>query len=139
MRILIIEDEVKLALAIKKALTLSGYTVDIAHDGEAGLDLAYDEGYDLIILDWMLPEKSGPEISEELRREKIKTPIIFLTALDQIENRVRGLDCGADDYLAKPFAMAELLARVRALTRRPKTMPQNLNIKYQNLLIDQAA
>lgn len=120
MRILIIEDEKKIAHAIKQGLEQESYAVDIAYEGVEGLDFATGEEYDLIILDRMLPGINGMEICRKLRSQKLHTPILILTAKGQIHERVEGLDAGADDYLVKPFAFEELLARVRALGRRPK-------------------
>jgi len=121
MRILVVEDEHKIAQAIKKGLEQETYAVDIAYDGEDGFDLASTEDYDIIILDLMLPKMDGMTVCTKLRREKnIHTPILILTAKGDTEDKVQGLNKGADDYLAKPFAFSELLARVRALSRRPK-------------------
>lgn len=120
MRILVVEDEHKIADSIKKGLEQESYAVDVAYTGNRGYDLASTEDYDLILLDRMLPELDGKEICQNLRDEGIHTPILMLTAKGQIEDRVVGLDVGADDYLVKPFAFEELLARVRALSRRPK-------------------
>jgi len=118
MRILIVEDEKKLAENITEKLQLELFTVDWVADGELGLDQALTEEYDLIILDIMLPKKTGLAILSELRDAKLTTPVLLLTALSHVEDKVKGLDLGADDYLTKPFAMAELLARVRLLLRR---------------------
>lgn len=120
MRILIVEDEHKIANSIKKGLMQEHYAVDAVYDGKDGLDLALTEDYDLIILDRMLPEMDGIEICKKVREAKIHTPILILTAKGSIDDRVEGLNSGADDYLVKPFAFEELLARVRALSRRPK-------------------
>lgn len=119
MRILIVEDEVKLAQAMKRALELQKYAVDIVHDGEEGLDLAIGEKPDLIILDIMLPSISGIEVCKELRAQNILTPVLMLTAKGQVRDKVTGLDIGADDYMVKPFSFEELFARIRALLRRP--------------------
>lgn len=118
MRILIVEDDRRLSGIIKRGLLEEGYAVDTAYDGEEGEYLAEDTAYDLIILDIMLPKKDGIEICEKLRLKKINTSILMLTARDTVEDRVKGLDAGADDYLVKPFAFSELVARVRALLRR---------------------
>ena len=115
-----VEDEHKIANAIKKGLGQESYAVDVAYDGEYGYDLASTEDYDVVILDLMLPKMDGAEICRRLREESIHTPILILTAKGQLEDKVDGLNSGADDYLVKPFAFAELLARIRALTRRPK-------------------
>ncbi|HLB60140.1 MAG TPA: response regulator transcription factor [Patescibacteria group bacterium] len=121
MKLLIIEDEQRIALAIKKGLEQEAYVVDVAHDGEKGYDLAATGDYTVIILDLMLPKLDGITLCRKLRtEEKIHTPILMLTAKGDIESKVSGLNTGADDYLAKPFAFAELLARVRALARRPR-------------------
>ena len=126
MKILVVEDEHKIANSIKKGLEQEIYTVDIAYDGEDGYDLASSEDYDVIVLDLMLPKKNGLSICEDLRKEQIHTPILILTARSEVEDRVKGLNLGADDYLPKPFAFSELLARVKALTRRPKESLDNI-------------
>jgi len=118
MRILLIEDDKRAAGAIAKNLRSEGYAVDIASDGIAGEELAKINDNDLIILDLMLPKQDGWTTCAHLRRDKVLTPILMLTALDDVTDRIRGLDSGADDYLAKPFHMGELLARIRSLTRR---------------------
>ena len=114
------EDEHKIANSIKQGLEQELYAVDIAYDGLKGYDLAASEDYDLIILDLLLPKITGTEICIKLRKERIHTPILMLTAKGQVKDRVEGLNAGADDYLIKPFAFEELLARIRALSRRPK-------------------
>ena len=119
MRILVVEDEQKIAYAIKKGLEQETYSVDLAFTGVEGYDLSSTEEYDVIILDLMLPEMSGMEVCSKLRLNKIQTPILMLTAKAELEDKVQGLNCGADDYLVKPFAFEELLARIRALLRRP--------------------
>lgn len=120
MRILVVEDEHKIANSIKKGLEQESYAVDIAYDGNSGYDLASTEEYDVIVLDLMLPGMDGMEICKKLRADKIHTPILILTAKGQLGDKVEGLNAGADDYLVKPFAFEELLARIRALFRRPK-------------------
>ena len=120
MRILIVEDEKKVAAFIKKGLEEETYAVDIAMDGEEGLYLGEQNQYDLIILDLMLPKINGLEILSILRSKKIETPILLLTAKDSVDDKVEGLNQGADDYLTKPFAFSELLARIRVLLRRGK-------------------
>ncbi len=120
MRILVVEDEHKIANSIKKGLEQETYAVDVAFTGQDGYDMSASEEYDLIILDVLLPGMSGIEICQKLRQEQNHTPVLMLTAKGQIEDKVSGLDAGADDYLTKPFAFEELLARIRALTRRPK-------------------
>jgi DNA-binding response OmpR family regulator len=119
MRILVVEDEARLARLISRVLGEEGYAVETEENGRQGLVLALAEEFDLLIVDWMLPEMSGVQLVKRLRAAEVGTPAIMLTARDQIEDRVEGLDAGADDYLPKPFAFPELLARVRALTRRP--------------------
>jgi DNA-binding response OmpR family regulator len=118
MRILVVDDDRRLCAVIKRGLLEESYAVDLAYDGEEGEYLAEVNPYDLIILDIMLPNKDGIEVCHELRAKKVNAPILMLTAKDTVEDRVRGLDTGADDYLVKPFAFSELLARVRALLRR---------------------
>ena len=120
MRILIIEDEKKVAAFIKKGLEEETYAVDIATDGEEGFHLGEQNQYDLIILDLMLPKINGLDILSSLRSQNIETPILLLTAKDSVEDKVEGLNQGADDYLTKPFAFSELLARIRVLLRRGK-------------------
>src|SRR5436190_500435 len=120
MRILVVEDEHKIASSIKKGLEQENLAVDLAFTGNEGYDLASSENYDLIILDVMLPQMSGIEICQKLREANIHTPILMLTAKSQINDKVEGLNSGADDYLSKPFAFEELLARIKALSRRPK-------------------
>lgn len=121
MRILLVDDEVELTDPLSRVLTREGYEVDVAYDGEEGSHLAAKESYDLLILDWMLPGKTGLEICQQLRCSGNTTPVLFLTAKDTVDDRVQGLDAGADDYLVKPFELRELLARVRALLRRSAT------------------
>ena len=118
MRILVVEDDRKVASFIRKGLTEEGYAADVASDGETGLAMGLDRLHDVIVLDVMLPRKPGFQVVRELRQAKVTTPVLLLTARDAVEDKVQGLDAGADDYLTKPFAFAELLARVRALLRR---------------------
>jgi heavy metal response regulator len=118
MRILVVEDEKKVARFIQQGLEEEHYSVDVAHDGERGLQMACTENYDLLILDVMLPKKSGLDLLKEFRGRKATTPTLMLTAKTSTEDKVAGLDSGADDYLTKPFAFAEFLARVRSLLRR---------------------
>ncbi|MEC4675183.1 MAG: response regulator transcription factor [Nitrospirota bacterium] len=118
MRILIVEDEPKVASFIRRALEEESYAVDVCTDGIQGRDLGSEVNYDLIILDLMLPGLPGIEVLKALRSAKVKTPILILTARSEVDQRVKGLDAGADDYLTKPFAIEELLARARALLRR---------------------
>jgi heavy metal response regulator len=118
MRVLVVEDERKIADFIRKGLSEQGYAVDVAYDGDEAVDWPTIAEFDVIILDVMLPLRDGIEVCSVLRQRGVRTPILMLTAKDAVEDRVRGLDSGADDYLVKPFAFAELLARLRALTRR---------------------
>ncbi len=119
MKVLVVDDEVRIAKAIKQGLEQDGYAVDLAHDGEDGYNAAVADEYDAIILDVMMPEMNGFEVAKKLRDEGDKTPILMLTAKDQSRDIVTGLDSGADDYLAKPFSFEVLTARIRALMRRP--------------------
>jgi two-component system copper resistance phosphate regulon response regulator CusR len=129
MRILVIEDEKKMAAFLAKGLREAGYSVDVTHEGEAGLEQARANKFHLLIVDIMLPQKDGWEVVSELRRDGVRTPILFLTARDSVRDRVKGLELGADDYLVKPFAFSELLARVRSVLRRaPQREPQHLRI-----------
>ncbi|OAI58039.1 two-component system response regulator, partial [Verrucomicrobiaceae bacterium SCGC AG-212-N21] len=123
MRILVVEDEPRSREFLVKGLTESGFVVDAVQDGDEGLQLAEEGDYDLIVLDVMLPKRDGWQVLERLRKEGRTTPVLFLTARDAVADRVRGLELGADDYLVKPFAWAEFLARVRTLLRRPPTRP----------------
>jgi len=136
MRILIVEDEHKIAGAVKKGLEQESFAVDAVYDGDDGMDSALSGDYDLVILDYMLPgDYNGLDIISSMRKEGIHTPVIFVTAKDTTDDRVNGLDAGADDYLVKPFAFEELLARVRALLRRPKeTLPTVLT--FADLSLD---
>jgi two-component system copper resistance phosphate regulon response regulator CusR len=129
MRILVVEDEKKTAAFLAKGLREAGFDVDVAVDGEAGLAQARASKFDLLIVDIMLPYKDGWELVAELRRDGVRTPILFLTARDSVRDRVKGLELGADDYLVKPFAFAELLARVRSILRRaPPRKAEHLQI-----------
>ncbi|KKU82438.1 MAG: Two component transcriptional regulator, winged helix family [Microgenomates group bacterium GW2011_GWA2_47_8] len=126
MRILIVEDEHRIATALKQGLQQEHYVVDIAFDGTSGYDMASEGFFDLLILDLMLPGKDGLTILKDLRAKKVHTPVLILTAKGQTEDKITGLNAGADDYLVKPFSFEELLARVRALTRRPKNLISEL-------------
>ncbi len=126
MKILVVEDDHRIAQSIKKGLEQERMVVDLAFDGVEGYDLAVDNNYDLIILDLMLPGLNGLDLCSRLRQNKNHTPILILTARDRLDNKVEGLNKGADDYLTKPFAFEELLARIRALTRRPHTISETL-------------
>ncbi|VEP15362.1 Response regulator MprA [Hyella patelloides LEGE 07179] len=138
MSILLVDDETELTEPLCKILSREGYTIDVANNGNTGIRLALSNNYDLLILDWMLPHKSGLEICQELRVKGLTTPVLFLTAKDTIDDRVLGLDAGADDYIVKPFELRELLARVRALLRRGIT-PENTEtnkLKVADLELD---
>lgn len=136
MRILIVEDETKLSEPLAKTLEKNKYSVDTAADGVSGLDCALSGIYDIILLDIMLPGMNGLEVLKNLREGGIKTPVLLLTARDEISDRVTGLDSGADDYLTKPFATDELLARIRALSRRsPEVVSDNL-VRYSDLTLN---
>lgn len=135
MKILVVEDEHRIANSIKKGLEQERYAVDVTYTGTDGFDMAESEEYDLLILDLMLPGMDGLTICRELRKKQIHTPILILTAKGQIQDKVDGLDSGADDYLTKPFSFEELLARTRALIRRPKNM-QEVQLKVGDLIMD---
>lgn len=135
MRILVVEDEHKIAGSIKKGLEQESYAVDVAYTGPDGYDMASAEDYDIIILDLLLPGLDGIQVCKQLRQQNIHTPILMLTARGQISDRVTGLDAGADDYLTKPFAFEELLARVRALSRRPHTST-GTTLSYEGLSLN---
>lgn len=135
MRLLLVEDEKRLSHFIKKGLVEQGFAVDQAYDGEEGLYLAKEEIYDLIILDVMLPKLSGIELCKKFRETKKKTPVLMLTARSEIEDKVTGLDSGADDYLTKPFAFEELKARINALLRRSYHQVSN-SLKLADLDVD---
>ncbi|MBO4276260.1 response regulator transcription factor [Candidatus Saccharibacteria bacterium] len=135
MRVLYVEDAELLAGAVKHNLEKQGITTDLANNGEDGLDLAVKDIYDCVILDIMLPKLSGTDILKRMREKNIQTPVIMLSALSEVETKVGHLDKGADDYLAKPFKTAELIARIKAVVRRPKTVDAGI-IKYGDLALD---
>lgn len=135
MKILLVEDEYRISQSIKKGLEQENFLVETAFDGENAFDLASSNDYDAVVLDLMLPKMDGVTVCRKLREDKIHTPILVLTAKGELEDKVTTLDCGADDYLVKPFAFAELLARVRALTRRPK-LQQSAVLKIDDLQLD---
>ncbi len=137
MRILLVEDEKRLSQYIKKGLTEHGFAVDTVYDGTEGLYLAREEAYDLIILDVMLPKMSGMDVCKNLRKGNTSTPVIMLTALSETEDKIEGLDCGADDYLTKPFVFGELRARINALLRRSYRQTTN-TLSIADLEIDPA-
>lgn len=136
MRILIVEDEPRVASFLTKALVDEGYTVDIAEDGDTGDSMAASEEYDLIVLDWLLPKLDGLALCGKIRQTQRRVPIIMLTAKDAVEDRIAGLDAGADDYLIKPFSLGEFLARVRALLRRKD--PAGPTLKVGDVVLDPA-
>lgn len=135
MRILVVEDEHRIANTIKKGLEQERYAVDVVYDGVSAWDLISTEDYDLLILDLLLPGKDGLQICRELRANQHHTPVIMLTAKGQIHNKIEGLDAGADDYLTKPFSFEELLARIRALSRRPRQVVSQV-LQVSDLLLD---
>jgi heavy metal response regulator len=135
MRVLLVEDEKKVASFIKKGLEEEQYQVEVAHDGDEGLAKALADDHDLIILDILLPKRDGMAILREVREQRIETPVLMLTAKDSVEDRVNGLNSGCDDYLPKPFAFAELLARSRALLRR-KSHDRTVTLRMSDLVLD---
>jgi DNA-binding response OmpR family regulator len=136
MRILLVEDERKISAYVKRGLEERGYAVDTAYSGRRALDWAEPAPYDIIILDILLPEMDGLSVCRELRRRGDRTPVLMLTARDSIDDRVAGLDAGADDYLIKPFAIKELLARLRALGRRSADQPKSPILEFADLILD---
>jgi len=136
MRILLVEDDVKIASFVEKGLQAAGYAVDHAPDGEAGLHLALTEPYDAAVVDIMLPKLNGLSLIEELRQKKINTPVIVLSAKDSVDDRVKGLQTGSDDYITKPFAFSELLARVQALIRRAGGLSEPTRLAVGNLAMN---
>lgn len=137
MHILVVEDEKRLAFLLRRVLLEERHSVDLAHDGDTGLNLALSDTYDMVILDVMLPGIDGLEICHQMRNEQIMTPVLMLTARGAVEDRVKGLNVGADDYLTKPFAMEELLARINALLRRrDRRFDENLQITVGDLTLD---
>ncbi|MCS7276146.1 MAG: response regulator transcription factor [Dehalococcoidia bacterium] len=136
MRVLVVEDERRLAQVVRRVLEEEGHSVDLAYDGEEALSLAVDGSYDVIVLDILLPKVDGVEVCRSLRRARVDVPVLMLTALDSVEDRVRGLDAGADDYLPKPFAFQELLARIRALGRRRVDPREPDRLQVADLVLD---
>lgn len=136
MRILIVEDEKDLSMVLSEMLEMEGYYVDTAYDGISGLDNALSGIYDVIILDIMLPEMDGIQVLSNIRRNNMNTPVLMLTAKSEIEDKVNGLDKGADDYLTKPFNTNELLARIRALSRRREKIFVDENLKFADIVLD---
>ena len=136
MYVLVVEDERRLAQVIRRVLEEAGTTVDLAYDGEAGLAMAMEGSQDVIVLDVLLPGLNGIEVCQSLRQNRVDTPVLLLTALDSVHDRVRGLDAGADDYLGKPFAFQELLARLRALGRRRVEAREPTRLEMADLALD---
>ncbi len=136
MRLLLIEDDQKIASFVIKGFKAAGFAVDHAADGLQGLDLGLTEPYDVIIVDLMLPKMDGLSVIEQMRRQKVETPVIILSAKDTVDDRVKGLQTGSDDYLSKPFAFAELLARVQALMRRGRTTAEPTHLAIGDLSLD---
>ena len=136
MRILLVEDDAKIASFITKGLKAAGYAVDHAADGEEGLHLALTEPYDTAIIDLMLPKRDGLSLIEKMRKEKIRTPVIILSARGSVDDRVKGLQTGSDDYLTKPFAFSELLARVQALMRRASGLAEPARLTVGDLSVN---
>ncbi|MBR9982511.1 MAG: response regulator transcription factor [Desulfatitalea sp.] len=136
MRLLLVEDDIKIAAFVIKGLKAAGFAVDHATDGLRGLDLALGEPYDVLIVDLMLPKLDGLSVIERLRRARIKTPVMILSAKDSVDDRVKGLETGSDDYLPKPFAFAELLARVQALMRRAAGTAESNRLIVGDLTLD---
>ena len=136
MYLLLVEDDTRIARLVERALVGAGHRVDVVHDGEEGLTRAESGAYDLVVLDVMLPGVDGVEVARGLREGGVRTPILMLTARDAVPDRVRGLDAGADDYLTKPFALEELLARVRALGRRPAGVGDGEVLRVGDLELD---
>jgi heavy metal response regulator len=137
MRILVVEDDPNLADVLRRGLAAQHYSVDTAADGAEGEELAAVNDYDVIVLDVMLPKKDGRKVCQSLRREGIRTPILMLTALDSVDDKITGLDAGADDYLTKPFHLGELLARVRSMIRR-QSEQKSTELQVGDLLLDTA-
>ncbi|MFC3627692.1 heavy metal response regulator transcription factor [Vogesella amnigena] len=136
MKILIVEDEIKTGEYLRQGLREAGFAVDLAHDGQEGLHLALEGGHDLLILDVMLPGMDGWQVLTQLRLRHKTMPVLFLTARDQVEDRVKGLELGADDYLVKPFSFAELLARVRTILRRGRGTVEATTLQIAGLELD---
>ena len=138
MRLLFAEDDRDIAKAVQTLLMRSGYSVDVVHNGQDAIDYIEAGDYDGVILDWMMPKLSGIEVLSKMRSEGFSTPVLILTARDAVEDRVEGLDTGADDYLSKPFAASELLARVRAMLRRKEDFKHNV-IKFSDIELDKSS
>lgn len=139
MRVLVVEDETRLAATLRDLLEMDGYTADVSHDGESGLDNALSSIYDVIVLDVMLPKLNGFEVLRRLRSEGNATPVLMLTARSELSDRVQGLDCGADYYLTKPFEPKELLATIRALNRRAPELRDTTTLRCGDLTLEQSS
>lgn len=136
MRVLLIEDDAELCESLDFELTNEGFDVDICNDGEDGLSYIKQQAHDLILLDWMLPSLTGLQILNKMREAKISIPVILVTALGELSDKIKGLDAGADDYIVKPFAFQELMARIRSITRRPKQWENIHILKYADITYD---
>lgn len=136
MKILLIEDDLSLCRSLKLSLEQQGFTVTVCNDGEEGFFYLSENGHDLVLLDWMLPGMNGIELLKQARAKGIMTPVIFLTALGSLAERITGLDCGADDYIVKPFAFEELMARIRCICRRPQRIRETILLSYKDLTFD---
>ncbi|MCP4022883.1 MAG: response regulator transcription factor [Desulfobacteraceae bacterium] len=136
MRILIVEDDKKIASFIEKGLKASGFAVDVASTGTMGFEMAFEEPYDTMVVDIMLPELDGISLIGRLRQHNNNTPVIVLSARDRVDDRIKGLEAGADDYLTKPFSFSELLARIQALIRRAGNIAEPITLSYEDLSID---
>jgi len=135
MKVLVVEDEVKVSNFIMRGLEEEGYTVEAAEDGKKGLELIRSKAYDIVLLDLMIPELDGLEVLKEMRRDEIETPVLIITAKSTKEDVIKGLDTGSDDYLTKPFSFDELLARIRALLRRSRK-PVPLTLEYREIVLN---
>lgn len=133
MRILLIEDDRELCLSLRSMLEQQGFEVTVSHDGEEGLFYLLENAHDLVLLDRMLPEMDGMEVLRQARRQQVTVPVIFLTALGSLDERITGLDCGADDYIVKPFAFGELMARIRCICRRPQRLNEADRLTFGDL------
>ena len=136
MRILIVEDDIKLCESMKYQLEKEDFTVDACHDGEDGLFFIREQVHDLVLLDRMLPAMDGLSVLKQMRKEEITTPVIFITALGTLDDKVTGLDCGADDYIVKPFAFQELMARIRCIRRRPPSWDDSRLLSLGDITYD---
>ena len=136
MKLLIIEDDVKIASFIEKGMRQAGFLVDVCHDGDSGLEYGLSNQYDAAVIDIMLPGLDGLQVIERLRRSKVATPVLILSARQSVDDRIRGLQQGGDDYMIKPFSFSELLARIQALIRRDKKHSESTTLEYEDLSMD---